>query len=60
MAQYTIGGYDGLWEIVSGYEADNDIIVVFQNLGSGIFLEVNICPFEYMINDKLKFNKWDS
>ena len=59
MAHYTIGGYDGLWEMVSGYEADDNIIVVFQNIGSGIFLEVEVCPFEYLTNDKLKFNQWD-
>lgn len=59
MGQYVIEGENGVWEIVSSYEESDTIVVVFQNIGSGTFLELDICPFEYLINDKISFGKWD-
>jgi len=59
MGQYIIEGENGIWEIVSSYEVADFLVIVFQNLGSGKFLEVEVCPFQYIINDKIRFNKWD-
>ena len=59
MAQYQLQGRNGLWEIVSGYLADEAIVLIFQNVGSGEFQEVEMCPFELIINYKTHFRKWD-
>ena len=40
MKQYELGGRDGIWQMVSTYVWEKDIIVVFQNIGSGEFVEV--------------------
>ena len=58
MARYQLQGRDGLWEIVSGYLAEETIVLVFQNVGSGEFQEVEVCPFELIINHKTQFTKW--
>lgn len=60
MARYTMEGKDGLWEVVSGYLAEETIVLIFQNIGSGEFAEVEICPFEMITNYKTIFKKWDS
>jgi hypothetical protein len=60
MGQYTIHGRDGLWEVVSGYLAEETIVLIFQNIGSGEFVEVELCPFEMLIDHKQIFKKWDS
>jgi hypothetical protein len=59
MTQYEIGGKDGLWNMVSGYVADDYIVIVFQSVGSGEFLEVELCPFHYLINKNINFKEWD-
>ena len=59
MKQYELGGRDGIWQMVSTYVWEKDIIVVFQNIGSGEFVEVELCPFDYIINRNLNFTKWD-
>ena len=57
MKQYELGGRDGIWQMVSTYVWEKDIIVVFQNIGSGEFVEVELCPFDYIINRNLNFTK---
>jgi hypothetical protein len=59
MKHYELAGRDGVWQMVSGYVADDNIIMVFQNIGSGEFVEVELCPFEWILNQDINFSKWD-
>jgi hypothetical protein len=59
MKHYELGGRDGVWQMVSGYVADDNIIMVFQNIGSGEYVEVELCPFEWILNQNINFSKWD-
>jgi len=57
---YLIDGMSGAWRMNSQYIDENDnIIIVFQNLGSGEYTEVEVCPFDWIIKT-VEFNKWDS
>jgi hypothetical protein len=60
MAHYELGGRDGVWQIVSGYVADDNIVMIFQNIGSGEYVEVEICPFNWIINKNIDFRKWQN
>lgn len=59
MKHYELADRDGVWQMVSGYVADDNIIMVFQNIGSGEFVEVELCPFEWILNKNINFSKWD-
>jgi hypothetical protein len=59
MARYQITGRDGLWEMKSGFVEEGNIYVIFQNIGSGEFVEVEVCPFEYILFTQNTFKKWD-
>jgi hypothetical protein len=58
MKHYELAGRDGVWQMVSGYVADDNIIMVFQNIGSGEFVEVELCPFEWILNQDINFSEW--
>ena len=58
MKHYELSGRDGVWQMVSGYVADDNIIMVFQNIGSGEFVEVELCPFEWILNKNINFSEW--
>ena len=58
MKHYELEGRDGVWQMVSGYVADDNIIMVFQNIGSGEFVEVELCPFEWILNKNINFSEW--
>lgn len=58
MKHYELSGRDGVWQMVSGYVADDNIIMVFQNIGSGEFVEVELCPFEWILNNNINFSEW--
>ena len=60
MTHYELGGRDGVWQIVSGYVADDNIVMIFQNIGSGEFVEVELCPFEWILNKNINFSEWRS
>jgi len=56
---YLIDGRNGAWKISTHYlDPDETIILVFQNVGSGEFLEVEVCPFEFILKHT-EFKKWD-
>lgn len=56
---YGIDGEPGLWKIAGDYlDKDENIIMIFQNIGSGKFLEIEICPFDW-ITKHTTFKKWD-
>lgn len=57
---YVIVGRNGAWRINSHYVDNNEVIIlVFQNIGSGEYLEVEVCPFEFILRNT-EFKKWDS
>lgn len=58
MTHYELGGRDGVWQMISGYVADDNIVMVFQNIGSGEFVEVELCPFEWILNKHINFSEW--
>ena len=58
MGNYEIGGKDGVWAMIGSYVADDNIIAVFQNIGSGEYMEVEISPFDWIINKDIEFKKW--
>ena len=58
MTHYELGGRDGVWQMISGYVADDNIVMVFQNIGSGEFVEVELCPFEWILNQDINFSEW--
>ena len=58
MGNYQLGGRDGIWIMLSTYVLRNDVIVVFKNIGSGELVDVELCPFDYIINKKLNFTEW--
>jgi len=60
MTHYELGGRDGVWQIVSGYVADDNIVMIFQNIGSGEFVEVELCPFDWILNKNINFSEWRS
>ena len=57
---YSIIGKDGVWCFETSYVSDDYVILVMKNIGSGEFFEIEICPFEFIINNKKHINKWDS
>jgi hypothetical protein len=59
MKHYELADRDGVWQMVSGYVADDNIIMVFQNIGSGEFVEVELCPFHLILNKNINFSEWD-
>jgi hypothetical protein len=59
MKHYELADRDGVWQMVSGYVADDNIIMVFQNIGSGEYVEVELCPFEWILNQNINFSEWD-
>ena len=58
MEHYELADRDGVWQMVSGYVADDNIIMVFQNIGSGDFVEVELCPFKWILNKNINFSEW--
>jgi hypothetical protein len=55
MERYQITGEDGIWEMVSGYVDDNsNVVLIFQNIGSGRFIEVDVCPFDWILKIQQK------
>jgi hypothetical protein len=57
---YVIDGKAGAWKITAQFLDDDDnIVMVFQNIGSGEYLEVEVCPFDWIIKHTT-IKKWDS
>jgi hypothetical protein len=50
---YFLEGQEGLWAVISIEEYDHIIYVLFQNIGSGRFVEVAIDPFEWIAEKNL-------
>jgi hypothetical protein len=58
MKHYEIGGKDGVWTMVTSYVWEDNVIAVFQNIGSGEYMEIEISPFDWIINKNIEFKKW--
>lgn len=56
---YLIDGRNGAWFIAGEiFDEDGTLILVFQNVGSGEYVEIDVCPFDWILKHT-NFKKWD-